>query len=136
MKKYIVGSFILLTACNTPAHAASTQDHFKQVIKRTPYTVEVCSEKQTSGDKTGDAVMGAIIGGIIGQNVTKDLPDGATAGAILGGILGHQNSTASDGTKLVCQQMTRYNESMDTVYSHSTVTFEHQGKQYTLRFQK
>ena len=120
----------------TPSYNADVKDHFKTVIKRTPYTVEVCSERKVSGDKTGDAVMGAIIGGLIGNNITKDLPDGGTAGAIIGGLLGHQNSTASDGTKLVCKNMTRYKESMDTIYSHSTITFNYNGKTYTARFQK
>ena len=80
--------------------------------------------------------MGAIIGGIIGNNVTKNLPDGGTAGAIIGGLLGHQNSTANDGTKLVCNKMKRYEESMETIYSHSTITFSYEGKTYTVRFQK
>ena len=111
-------------------------DHDKAVIKRTPYVVEVCSERNVSGDKTGDAVMGAIIGGIIGNNVTKDLPDGGTAGAIIGGLLGHQNSTANNGTELVCNKMTRYKESMETMYSHSTITFTHDGKTYTLKFMR
>ena len=80
--------------------------------------------------------MGAIIGGIIGNNVTKNMPDGGTAGAIIGGILGHQNSTAKDGTELVCRNLTRYKESMETIYSHSTITFNYYGKTYTVRFQK
>ena len=112
------------------------RDHYKAVIRRTPQVVEVCSERKVSGDKTGDAVMGAIIGGIIGNNVTKDLPDGGTAGAIIGGLLGHQNSTASDGTQLVCNKMTRYKESMENIYSHSTITFRSNGKNYTVRFNK
>ena len=89
-----------------------------------------------SGDKTGDALMGAIIGGIIGNNVTKNLPDGGTAGAIIGGMLGHQNSTAKDGTELVCRNLTRYKESMETIYSHSIITFNYDGKSYTVRFKK
>ena len=115
---------------------AEVRDHYKAVIRRTPQVVEVCSERKVSGDKTGDAVMGAIIGGIIGNNVTKDLPDGGTAGAIIGGLLGHQNSTASDGTQLVCNKMTRYKESMENIYSHSTITFRSNGKDYTVRFNK
>ena len=111
-------------------------DHDKAVIKRTPYVVEVCSERNISGDKTADTILGAIIGGAIGQNITKDLPDGATAGAIIGGLLGNQNSTANNGTKLVCNKMTRYKESMETIYSHSTITFNYYGKTYTVRFQK
>ena len=132
-----VGLFLATSQVGaTQPHAAVVTDHQKTVIKRTPHIVEVCSERKVSGDKTGDAVMGAIIGGIIGNNITKDLPDGGTAGAIIGGLLGHQNSTANDGTKLVCNKMTRYNESMETIYSHSTITFNYYGKIYTVRFQK
>ncbi len=132
-----VGLFLATSQVGaTQPHAAVVTDHQKTVIKRTPHIVEVCSERKVSGDKTGDAVMGAIIGGIIGNNVTKNLPDGGTAGAIIGGLLGHQNSTANDGTKLVCNKMKRYEESMETIYSHSTITFNYEGKTYTVRFQK
>ena len=129
--------FIAFTFIANSVKADTTvQDHYKNIIKRTPQVVEVCSERKVSGDKTADTILGAIIGGAIGQNVTKDLPDGGTAGAIIGGLLGHQNSTASDGTKLVCKNMTRYKESMDTIYSHSTITFNYNGKTYTARFSK
>ena len=132
-----VGLFLATSQVGaTQPHAAVVTAHQKTVIKRTPHIVEVCSERKVSGDKTGDAVMGAIIGGIIGNNITKDLPDGGTAGAIIGGLLGHQNSTANDGTKLVCNKMKRYEESMETIYSHSTITFSYEGKTYTVRFQK
>lgn len=132
-----VGGFITgKSAFATQPYNVEVRDHQKTVIKRTPQVVEVCSERKVSGDKTGDAVMGAIIGGIIGNNITKDLPDGGTAGAIIGGLLGHQNSTANDGTKLVCNKMTRYKESMETIYSHSTITFNYDGRTYTVRFQK
>ena len=120
----------------TQPYNVNVQDYTKTVIKRTPQVVEVCSERRVSGDKTADTILGAIIGGAIGQNITKDLPDGATAGAIIGGILGNQNSTANDGTKLVCNKTTRYKESMETIYSHSTITFNYYGKTYTVRFQK
>ena len=137
MKKSILLTTLLMVNCS-PAIAESfiVKDHEKAIIKRTPYQVEVCSERKVSGDKTGDAVMGAIIGGLIGNNITKDLPDGGTAGAIIGGLLGHQNSTANDGTKLVCNKTTRYKESMETIYSHSVITFVHEGRTYSLRFQK
>ena len=129
--------FIAFTFIANSVKADTTvQDHYKNIIKRTPQVVEVCSERKVSGDKTADTILGAIIGGAIGQNVTKDLPDGATAGAIIGGLLGNQNSTANDGTKLVCNKMTRYKESMETIYSHSTITFNYYGKTYTVRFQK
>jgi len=142
MKKFAgiiagVGAVLLANeAFATQPYNVEVRDHQKTVIKRTPQVVEVCSERKVSGDKTADTILGAIIGGAIGQNITKDLPDGATAGAIIGGLLGNQNSTANDGTKLVCNKMTRYNESMETIYSHSTITFNYYGKTYTVRFQK
>ena len=120
----------------TQPYNVEVQDHQKTVIKRTPFNVEVCSERKVSGDKTADTILGAIIGGAIGQNITKDMPDGATAGAIIGGILGNQNSTANDGTKLVCNKITRYKESMETIYSHSVITFNYEGRTYSVRFQK
>ena len=138
MFAYVVLSIMVIAkeAKATQPFNVDVQDHQKTVIKRTPINVEVCSERKVSGDKTADTILGAIIGGAIGQNVTKDLPDGATAGAIIGGLLGNQNSTANDGTKLVCNKMTRYQESMETIYSHSTITFNYYGKTYTVRFQK
>ena len=80
--------------------------------------------------------MGAIIGGIIGNNVTKHLPDGGTAAAIIGGMLGHQNSDAKGGTRRVCREETRYTESQERVYSHSTISFLYNGKIHKVRFQK
>ena len=97
--------------------------------------MEVCYDQQVSGDKSGDMLKGAIIGGIIGNNV-GDIKNGGAAGAILGGIIGHNNSTATGGTRQVCRVETRYTETPMTVYSHSTVTFTHNGKTYTVRFQK
>ena len=111
------------------------QDHFKEVINQKPYHVEVCKDVSVSGDKSGDMLKGAIIGGIIGNNV-GDIKNGGAAGAIIGGILGHNNSTATGGTRQVCRVETRYTETPMTVYSHSTVTFTHNGKMYTVRFQK
>ena len=129
--------FIAFTFIANSVKADTTvQDRYKNISKRTPRVVEVCSERNVSGDKTSDTLLGAIIGGAIGQNITKDLPDGASAGAIIGGNLGNQNSTASDGTKLVCNKMKRYEESMETIFSHSTITFVYEGKQYSVNFKK
>ena len=114
----------------------SINDHYKMIFYSTPYSVEVCKNVTTSGDKSGDTLTGAIIGGIIGNNVTKDLPDGGTAGAILGGILGHMNSDAKSEIKKVCNIETRYEEVQKQIYSHSTITFWSGGKKYVLRFKK
>jgi uncharacterized protein YcfJ len=146
VKKYIsntvfysvlVVAGVLMVTNNAKAYEnTQIQDHYKNIIYKTPSNVEVCYDRQVSGDKTGDTIMGAIIGGAIGNNVTKNLPDGGTAGAILGGLLGNMNSNASGGTRTVCKTETRYSEESKTMYSHSTIKFEYHGKIYTLKFKK
>ena len=137
--KALITTFLLgvgVILFSTTVLAGTVTDVTKQVINKTPYQVEVCTDQQVSGDKTGDALVGAIIGGAIGNNVTKGVENGGAVGALLGGMLGHANSDAKGGTKRVCTVETRYNEKMTTVYSHSIVTFTHEGKQYQLTFQK
>ena len=114
---------------------ARVQDHYKTVIQQTPYQVELCRDVNVSGDKTGDTVKGAILGGIIGNNV-GNIDNGGAIGAILGGMLGHSNSNASGGTKRVCNTETRYKEKSTVVYSHSTISWRLDGKNYTLKFHK
>ena len=133
--KNILITFVLAMAIASPAFAETTQDHFKQVVNKTPHQVEVCYDRQVSGDKSGDMLKGAIIGGVIGNNV-GNVENGGAIGAILGGMIGHNNSHASGGTQRQCRLETRYTETPMTVYSHSTVTFTHNGRQYTVRFQK
>ena len=116
------------------ARAETVQDHYKDIIVKRPYSVQVCTQGNGKSDLE-NLLEGAIIGGAIGQNITKDLPDGATAGAIIGGILGNQNATIN-GKQMRCRTMTRYNESMETIYSHSTITFNYEGRTYTVRFKK
>ena len=136
--KYILGATVLLFSVITSANAADahqTKDHYKDVYHKTPHGVEVCYDQRVDGDKTGDTLKGAIIGGIIGNNV-GDIENGGALGAIVGGMIGHNNSDATGGTRTVCKKEIRYTEERRTIYSHSTVTFTHQGKSYTLRFQK
>ena len=127
--------FATTSAYATQEHGADVQDHYKTVISQKPYTVEVCRDQVTSGDKTGDALAGAIIGGILGNNI-KGEKDGGAIGAIIGGMLGHSNSNASSGTKRVCQVETRYTEESRRVYSHSTISFIYEGKSYRVNFKK
>ena len=82
-----------------------------------------------------DTLKGAILGGVIGNNV-GDIKNGGALGAVIGGMIGHNNSKATGGTQTVCRTETRYTEERKTVYSHSTVTFMHNGRSYTVRFQK
>ena len=133
MKKTLMT--LALIGASGSAYAETVQDFNKTVINRVPYNVEVCTNQSVGGDKTGDTLRGAIIGGIIGNNV-GDVKNGGALGAVLGGMIGHNNSTATGGTQRVCNVQTRYNEESVTVYSHSVVTFYHEGRQYKLRFQK
>ena len=136
--KYIIlsaAAIATLLLASNAASAETTQDHYKDVYHKTPHTVEVCYDQQVSGDKTGDTLKGALLGGILGNNV-GDIKNGGAAGAIIGGMIGHSKSKATGGTRTVCKQETRYTEERRTIYSHSTVTFTHDGKSYTLRFQK
>ena len=66
-----VGAVLLANqAFATQPYNVEVRDHQKTVIKRTPQVVEVCSERNVSGDKTADTILGAIIGGAIGQNLS------------------------------------------------------------------
>ena len=133
--KHAIVAFAALSTFATAVNAETVVDVTKQVINKTPYQVEVCYDQQVSGDKTGDAIKGAIIGGLLGNNI-KGEQDGGAIGAVIGGMLGHANSNATGGTRRVCNVETRYNEEVVTVYSHSIVSFAHEGKEYQLKFQK
>jgi|TARA_B100001059_G_scaffold197178_1_gene202490 uncharacterized protein YcfJ len=136
MKKLTIGLCAMMALSSTAyAHDAQVTDINKNVINRVPYNVEVCTNVTTGGDKSGDLLKGAIIGGILGKVVTKK-DNGAAAGAVLGGIIGHDNSDAQASTKRVCSIETRYDEEVTTVYSHSVVTFYHNGRQYKVQFSK
>ena len=111
-----------------------TTDHYKTVIKQQPYTVEVCKEIAVSGDKTADTLTGAIIGGVIGHQIDHEA--GAKVGGVLGGLIGHDRSDAVGGTRTQCQRETRYNEERVEVYSHSTITFWDNNREYTVKFNR
>lgn len=131
-----IGFVAFTFIANSVKADTQVQDHYKNIIHKTPSQVEVCYDRQVSGDKTSDTIMGGIIGGVIGNNITKDLPDGGTAGAIIGSILGNMNSNSSGGTRTVCKTETRYTEESRTIYSHSTISFVYNGKSYSLNFKK
>tara|TARA_A100001011_G_scaffold55425_1_gene54221 strand:+ start:828 stop:1259 length:432 start_codon:yes stop_codon:yes gene_type:complete len=130
-----IGAIAFTFIANSVKADTQVQDHYKNIIYKTPSQVEVCYDRQVSGDKTGDAIKGAIIGGILGNNI-KGEKDGGAIGAIIGGMLGHSNSGAIGGTKRVCQVETRYSEESKRVYSHSTISFVYEGKSYRVNFQK
>ena len=130
-----IGAIAFTFIANSVKADTQVQDHYKNIIYKTPSQIEVCYDRQVSGDKTGDALKGAIIGGILGNNI-KGEKDGGAIGAIIGGMLGHSNSNASSGTKRVCQVETRYTEESRRVYSHSTISFIYEGKSYRVNFKK
>jgi uncharacterized protein YcfJ len=131
-KLLLIAAFSLLSST---AVANEIVDYNKTVIAQTPYIVEVCRDENVSGDKTGDTLKGALLGGIIGNNI-KGEQDGGAIGAIIGGMLGHANSNSTVATRNVCTRETRYKETEKTIYSHSTITFIHEGVTYMLRFNK
>jgi len=127
MKK-ILTAMVLIAGCS-PAIAETTQDHYKQVIVKKPYTIEVCTEGNGKSD-LNNFLEGAIIGGAIGNNIPGE-KNGGALGAFLGGVLNTENNKTPQ-----CRRETRYEEEYKEVYSHSTVTFTHNGRTYNLRFQK
>lgn len=150
MKKLLITASVI-SAIASPALADSVngtvRDHYKTVIEQSPYRVEVCKDVQVpvygnvgGGASAGDVLGGMIIGGLIGKGVTnKD--NGAAAGAVIGGMIAadkKQNKQGVTGyrTERQCSVETRYEETSREVYSHSTVTFYHNGRKQTLRFNK
>ena len=131
LKKLLLTSAIVsfTMAGSGLAQAQTVQDHYKNVIVQRPYTVQVCTEGNGKSDIT-NLLEGAIIGGAIGNNIPGENGGGAM-GAIIGGILNSENNKGQQ-----CRTETRYDEEYQNVYSHSTVTFYYNGRQYTLRFNK
>jgi uncharacterized protein YcfJ len=133
----IVAGIVALFA--TSANAETVQDHYKTVIEQNPYRVEVCKNVQIQGQaSTGDTIFGALIGGAIGNQFGGGKgKDAATIlGAIVGADVANKNGKKPGGTQRQCQIETRYEETQRNVYSHSTVTFYNDGKQYNVKFQK
>ena len=127
--------FVCLVASCTPAIASDVRDVFKTQTVQIPHTQRVCNDVYNGGDRTGDTLKGAIIGGIIGNNI-KGEKDGGAIGAIIGGMLGHSNSDASPNVITQCRNITNYTTETREVYSHSIISFIHNGRHYKLRFQK
>ena len=128
----VIGASMITNGAIAHTSNVSIQDHYKTVIDRTPYEVEVCTTVDTNKGPTigGLDVQGAIIGGIIGNQI-GDMKGNGAAGALLGGLLGGEKTPSTQ-----CVFETRYNETAKNVYSHSTVKFDVNGREYTVRFVK
>ena len=135
MNKQIIltaaGMILCLTTTTqaTQPHAATVDDHYKTVIVKIPTEYEVCSKGNGKSDLE-NFITGGIVGGVIGNNIPGEKGGGAL-GAILGGAL---NAEANKGTK--CTKHIHYEKKMETIYSHSTITFTYEGRSYTVRFKK
>jgi len=122
-------------------------DVYKNVTRQIPYTQQVCQLIDVpiygttgNGASGADVLGGMIIGGLLGKGVTgKD--NGAAAGAILGGVIA---ADKKQGQQVIvgyrqeqrCNTVTQYDTTTEQVYSHSTITFYEDGRNYTLKFQK
>tara|TARA_R110000868_G_scaffold122173_1_gene323807 strand:- start:461 stop:916 length:456 start_codon:yes stop_codon:yes gene_type:complete len=150
--KNIVISAVLTSVLAVPALAdskvkASVQDHYRTVTHQIPYTERQCSivdvpiyGRTNGGASGGDVLGGMIIGGLLGKGITGQ-DNGAAAGAIFGGIIA---ADKKQGKEVIigyrqeeqCSKVTRYNTQTEDKYTHSTVTFYENGRQYTITFQK
>ena len=129
-KILLTGAIVSFTMAGIDlARAETVQDHYKNIIVKRPYSVQVCTQGNGKSDLE-NLLEGAIIGGAIGNNVPGE-DGGGGMGAIIGGLL---NTEKNKGQR--CQVETRFEEEYQNVYSHSTVTFYYNGRQYTLRFNK
>jgi len=149
MKKLLITTGLVL-AMASPALAesskANVQDHYKWVSKRVPHTHDICEIVNVpiygnKGMNTEGAIIGGIIGGVIGNNIGKGggkdtaTGVGALTGAIIGGGAGKKEVVGYEQVEK-CKTVTEYTVTNQEVYSHSTVTFWHDGKKVTLSFQK
>ena len=147
MKKLIAIFTIALSmsamAPNPYAVKAFIFDHYKTVVKQSPYEVEVCKRvHQGTGDGSAtNEIIGAIFGGAIGNQFGDgDGKDAMTlAGMFLGASLAHDDELAQGPGVITtkCYIETRYEESVQTkVYSHSTLNFTINGINYKFDFVK
>jgi len=145
--KQLIGMlFIISMAISLPTSAYAegfikrghVTDHYKMIIDRSPYNVEVC-QKVTGqpGASSADVIVGAIIGGAVGNQIGKG--KGNDAATILGAILGADianKSKPGSNSRTQCFIETRYHETERQVYSHSVLDFEFEGRMYSLSFVK
>ena len=135
------------------ATAAQAQSEYATITKVKPnyenisinvpvtqcYDVEIPIYGQRQGHaSTGDTIVGAIIGGALGNQVGNGRgKDAATVlGAIIGADVANKNNSTPGSTRRECQVETRYEESREEVYSHSTIQFFLNGREHRLRFKK
>jgi uncharacterized protein YcfJ len=151
MKKLFLVS-VLSMLISTPALAerarvVNVEDIYKNVSRQIPQTQRVCKDVEVpvyrkGQASTGDALVGAIIGGAIGNQVGNG--SGKDAATVLGAIIGADVANKKGGRDEVvgyrieqrCDTQTTYFTETLEKYSHSIITFDHEGRTYRLRFEK
>jgi uncharacterized protein YcfJ len=143
---------IVLTMLATPVAAQNnvtgTVEHFYYTYtEEVPETKRVCETVQVpiykevnKGASGADVFGGLLIGGILGKALTGD-DKGAAAGAVIGGIA----SAERNKTKQVitgyqdvreCSNQTYIRDYQRKEYDYSALTFNLDGKTYTVTFER
>lgn len=147
----------LISKCNSYSYpgltinvdGAKITDFYQNqtVFEKIPYQnctiqkVPIYGKIQSQPD-VGAVVGGAVLGGIIGKAVTKK-DRGAAFGAFVGGALANENQKTKTATGIVgyenrrrCQTKFKNSPKEEVVYSYSTITFNIDGKEQIVEFQK
>lgn len=149
MIKYtVIASLLLTSAAYADTIDATIEDHYRTITESVPNTetrcrtveVPVYSEAQRDFD-TGGAIVGGLVGGLLGNQVGGGSGKqaatgvGAIAGAIIGGGGGRTERVITGyREEQQCDEVTTYSQQSRRVYSHSTITFNDNGQNITLRY--
>lgn len=142
---------LLLLAFPAFAHAqtwvaadSKIKDVWTITQNRVPVSKQVCEQVQVPVYREekadgGAVILGAIIGNAIGRAAGVD--GGQAAGTIIGGIAGAEISKNNQDpdhyvTRQQCKYITEYKVDDKWEYSHSIIMFQHEGKEYQVRFSK
>jgi uncharacterized protein YcfJ len=148
MKKLLAIFTVILLSTSAMADqrsvsSATVTEHYKNVIKQTPYNVEVCKQVRQGvrNDSATNEIIGAILGGAIGNRFGNgDGKDIMTIfGALLGASMAHDQELVNRHNRrlvTMCNVETRYQETVTKVYSHSTITFVSNGRRYNVNFDR
>ena len=149
MKKIAVLALSFVTlGCIAQETAAHIQEHYKSVQRRIPTTQQQCQEvdvpvySSRPANTQGGVLLGAIIGNVMGRAAGVD--GGQTAGTIIGGIAGQEIARGQQRDEITgyrreqrCTNVTTYEVSEETVYSHSTITFiDGNGRRQSINFKR
>ena len=128
---------------------AQVVHHYSDVTVQTPHVSQQCRVEQVpiygtvqQHGSTSDTLIGAVVGAAVGRQFGGGSGrDAATAaGALIGGARGYQGSTFSGVVgyrqEQRCFDSTTYSTSTQRQYSHSIVTFDENGREVTLQYQK